>query len=236
MTESDIRSGMLRNGGKMLKLYTCYQCGFPFKAEEEKVPSECPGCGAGPEQYLSEPYNEQEKRRIHVDPPLPDPDWDYNNLEWHIPKRFPAHTRNGRLRRFVMEYDDLEITKGFYEDVFGWDIINTETADPERPLMYCATGPGNPNWEPRVVSFAYGFLKPRETEETGTHPLYIIEVDSIEQTVKKVEESGGRLLKPEYKVDGNTYAVIQDTEGNGLYLWETPANVTWKEPESQTVE
>lgn len=219
----------------MLKLYTCYACGFPFKADDQNLPCECPGCGADPDQFLAEPYNEQEIRRIHVDPPLPDPNWDHNNLDWHIPKRFPPHTRNGRLRRFVMEYENLNEIKEFYQDVFDWDIINTETASSERPLMYCATGPGNPNWEPRVVSFAYGFLKPKETEETGTHPVYIIEVDSIDQTVKKIEEFGGKLLKPKYVVDGNTYAIIQDTEGNGMYLWETPDTVTWNEPESQTV-
>lgn len=219
----------------MLKLYTCYACGFPFKADDDNLPDVCPGCGAGQDQFLAEPYNEQEIRRIHVDPPPADPEWDHNNLEWHMPKKFPAHTRNGRLRRFVMEYENLDETLEFYREVFGWDIIPTETASPERPLLYCATGPGNPNWEPRVVSFAYGFLKPKETEDTGTHPMYIIEVDSIEETVKKVEESGGKLLKSKYTVDGNTYAVILDSEGNGMYLWQTPDTVTWEEPESQTV-
>lgn len=217
----------------MLKLYTCYKCGFPFKADDEALPPECPACGGSPDNYLSEPYNEQEIRRIHVDPPLPTTDRDPYDLEWHMPKEFPAHSRNGRLRRFVFEYDNAEEIRNFYQDIFGWDIINTEHADEKEPLMFCATGPGNANWEPRVVSFAYGFLKNRKTVDTSVHPMFCIETTSIDDTVKLVEENGGKLLKPAYEVEGNTYAVVEDSEGNGLYLWQTPESVTWQEPESQ---
>ena len=73
----------------MLKLYTCYCCGFPFKSDDQELPTECPACGANPDNFLVEPYNEQEIRRIHVDPPLPDPNRDPYNLEWHMPKDFP---------------------------------------------------------------------------------------------------------------------------------------------------
>lgn len=218
----------------MLKLYTCYNCSFPFKADDEHLPDECPACGASPDNYLAEPYNEQEIRRIHVDPPFPDPNWDPMNLEWHMPKKFPPRSRNGRARRFVLEYDTPEQLRDFYTDVFGWDIIPTEHADPEQPLMYCATGPGNPNWEPRVVSFTYGFLKAKATEDTGSHPMYVIEVTDIDKTVALVIENGGKLLKERYQVEGNWYAVVEDTEGNGLYLWETPETVTWLEPESRS--
>ena len=218
----------------MLKLYTCYHCSFPFKADDTDLPCECPACGASPDNFLGEPYNEQEIRRIHVDPPVETKERDPMNLDWHMPKSFPAGTRNGRLRRFVFEYDDPQVLKDFYTDVFGWDIINTETSDPEKPLMYCATGPGNANWEPRVVSFCYGFLKSRASEDTGSYPMYVIEVDSIDKTVELVKQYGGKLLKPAYTADGQLYAVIEDSEGNGIYLWQTPDTVTWEEPESQT--
>lgn len=217
----------------MLKLYTCFCCGFPFKADDQALPTECPACGASPDNYLAEPYNEQEIRRIHVDPPRPDPNRDPYNLEWHMPKDFPPRSRDGRVRRFVMDYDDPAVLRKFYEDLFGWDIINMEHTDSRRPLMYCATGPGSPNWEPRVVSFTYGFLKDRATDETGASPNYVIEVTSIPETVKRVEENGGKLVKDTYTVEGQKYAIIQDSEGNVLYLWETPDTVTWTEPESK---
>ena len=217
----------------MLKLYTCYTCGFPFKADDHALPTECPACGASPDNFLVEPYNEQEIRRIHVDPPLPDPDRDPYNLEWHMPKPFPPRSRNGRVRRFVLNYDDAGAMKRFYSDLFGWDIIPTEHADPEHPLMYCATGPGSPNWEPRVVSFTYGFLKDRQTDTTGRNPMYVIEVTSIPETLGLVRANGGKVLREAYEAEGQTYAVIEDSEGNALYLWQTPDTVTWLEPESK---
>lgn len=207
----------------MLKLFTCYQCGFPFKADDESLPPECPACGGSPAHFLSEPYNEQEIRRIHVDPPLPAQDRNPFDLEWHMPRTFPKDSHHGRMRRFVMEYDNAVQIKSFYKTVFGWDIINTEHTNPEKPLMFCATGPGTPNWEPRVVSFAYGFLKDRASVDTPVHPMFCIAVDNIDTTVKMVEENEGKLLKPTYEENGILYAVVQDSEGNGLYLMQTPS-------------
>ena len=77
-------------------------------------------------------------------------------------------------------------------------------------------------------------MKDRASETTGAHPLYVIEVSSIEETVKLVEGNGGKLLKAPYEVEGNLYAVIEDSEGNGMYLWQTPDTVTWLEPESRS--
>ncbi len=217
----------------MLKLYTCYKCGFPIKADDRDVPPRCPGCNCSSEWFLAEPYNEQEKRRIHVDPPEPEENRDPMNIDYHVAKKFPYGTRNGRLRRFVFQYSDADRAKKNYEELFDWDIIPSEGTDPEHPLLYCATGPGNANWEPRVPSFIYGYLKDKETDETGKEPFFVIEVDNIEKTIEKAEEFGGRLIKPRFTECGNDYAIIEDSEGNALYLWETPSTVTWKEPESQ---
>lgn len=35
----------------MLKLYTCYCCSFPFKADDGMLPCECPACGASPDNF-----------------------------------------------------------------------------------------------------------------------------------------------------------------------------------------
>lgn len=205
----------------MLKLYTCYKCCFPFKADDENLPPRCPACNCTPEWYLSELYNEQEKRRIHVDPPEPEEgERDPMNIEYHVAKRFPADDRNGRLSKFVYQYSDAAKARKNYEELFDWDIIECENTDPDKPLFYCATGPGTPDWEPSVPSFIYGFLKDRQTDETGKAPFFMIEVNSIEDTIKKAEAYGGKVLKPRYKECGKDYAIIEDSEGNALYLWE----------------
>ncbi len=96
------------------------------------------------------------------------------NTDFHVPRRFPRRSRHGRLRRFVFEYGDAEGIREFYSEVFDWDIINIESSDSDEPVMYCATGPGNPNWEPRVVSFIYGFLLAEDTDKTGKRPMFLL--------------------------------------------------------------
>ena len=72
----------------MNRIYTCYNCGFVWKCDEDHIPAVCPTCGLGPEVYLSEPGEDVSKRRIHVDPPQPIPDWDRFNTKYHPPATF----------------------------------------------------------------------------------------------------------------------------------------------------
>lgn len=206
----------------MNRIYTCYICGFVWKCDEDHIPPVCPTCGYSPEFYLSEPGEDISQRRIHVDPPKPILDWDRFDTRYHPPRVFSEDSNHGRIRRFVLGYDDAKVMHDFYKDIFDWDIIDCEDTDPENPMMYCATGPGTPNWEPSVASFAYGFLRSRKDDTTGRDPLYMIEVDNIQETFKKVVEFGGKVLRDEYVQSKQLYAVIEDSEGYAWYLWETP--------------
>lgn len=217
----------------MKKIYTCFTCGFPFAVDESEVPSECPACGSPKSQYLEEPWNGSiESRRIHVDFPKPDPNWDPMDINFHHPKNFEPKSMHGRIRRFVIPYDDAAKTRSFYSDAMDWDIINTEHADTKNPLMYCATGPGNANWEPSVPSFGYGFLKSRDSANAVRNPSFVVEVDNLADTLEKVEEFGGKVIAERYMVEKDVYAQIEDSEGNVIYLWDTPADVDWSLPET----
>lgn len=204
----------------MKRFYICYDCGFPFTAEEDNIPKVCPSCSATSNQFLSEPYNETGKRRIHVDPPVPDPNWDPMNTAYHHPKTFPENSRHGQVRRFILSYDDAQSIKEFYSDIFEWDIFDTMDSDPNNPLMYCATGPGTSDWEPRVPSFIYGYLRSRQLEDLDQNPRLIIEVDDLDATLEKVIEFGGKLLKDQFFENGNLYVIIEDSEGTAICLWQ----------------
>lgn len=219
----------------MKYIYTCLKCSFPFALDESEVPDFCPACNASKDQYLVEPWNGSiEKRRIHVDPPEPDPNWDKYDISYHHPRHFPAGTRHGRVRRFVLEYDDADVTRKFYDDVFDWDIVPVESdKDEAAPVMFCATGPGTPNWEPRFPSFSYGLLMPRGKSQTAKEPKFVVEVDDIGEVLSLVEGHGGRVLRGQFEMDDQQYAVLEDSEGNPFYLWQTPDDVTFDEPESQ---
>lgn len=168
-----------------------------------------------------------------MDPPVPDENWDPMDISYHHPKNFPAHSLHGRVRRFVLPYDDLDKTKEFFSESMGWDMFDTERSDPAKPLIYCATGPGSANWEPRFPSFGYGYLKPRDSYETQAEPRFVVEVDNIEDTLGKVKENGGSVLKERFTVEGQDYAVVADAEGTPIYLWQTPADQDWTLPETK---
>lgn len=205
----------------MKKIYTCFACGFPIAFEETEVPAACPGCGAPRAQFLEEPWcGSIEKRRIHVDPPEVDPNRDPFDISFHPGKDFAPLKGHGRNRKFVMSYDPgkVEEIRSFYTDCFGWDIIEAEHSDPENPVLFCATGPGTPDWEPRVCSFSYGFIKPKTADEPDDS--FIVEVKDIDETLKKTVEFGGKVLKERYTFEGEDYALIEDSEGNAIYLWE----------------
>lgn len=205
----------------MKKIYTCFNCGFPFAVDETEVPDYCPSCSAPKEQYLEEPWTGSiETRRIHVDPPAPDEARDPYDISYHVAKPFIKEAGNGKVRRFVMSYDDPEKLRSFYTKVCGWDIVNTDHSSPDTPLMYCATGPGTPRWEPSVPSFEYGYLKAKK----DGHPdaSFIVQVKSLEETLEKVKKYGGEVLKERYRSEDQDYALIQDSEGNAIYLWEIP--------------
>ena len=215
----------------MKYIYTCFKCGFPMALEEEECPEFCPSCSAPKSQYLREPWcGSIEKRRIHVDPMGPDPDWPKYDIAYHHPKAFPRGTRHGQVRRFITYYDDFRKTREFYEKVFGWDTVPIECdKDKERPTLLCATGPGFPNWEPRFGSTGYGFLRARENDPSGVHPRFMVEVDNAEKICAEVGACGGSVILAPFEEDGKTYAVLADTEGNPFVVWQTPADVTFRE-------
>ena len=205
----------------MKKIYTCFACGFPIAFEETEVPAHCPGCGGTRSQFLEEPWcGSIEKRRIHVDPPEVDPNRDPYDISFHPGKDFAPLKGHGRNRKLVMSYEPgkVEEIRSFYTDLFGWDIIETEHSDPENPVLFCATGPGTPDWEPRVCSFEYVFLKPKTDDAPDTS--IIIEVKDIDETLQKAVEFGGKVLKERFTFEGEQYALIEDSEGNPYYIWE----------------
>lgn len=221
----------------MVKIYTCYHCGFSFKADGENLVSVCPFCSHPASQALSEPRaGNISDRRIHVEPLKPDPNWDPMDSRYHPVKAFPRKTWHGRLRRFVISYDNCEELRGFYRKVMGWDIVPTEHADPDAPLLYCATGPGYKNWEPSEPSLAYGYMRPRALDDTGLDASLMrimVEVNNIEDCLYKTIAHGGGVIKERFEVEGFVYGLILDSEGNPVYIWETPEGVDFEEPETQ---
>lgn len=108
---------------------------------------------------------------------------------------------------------NIEKTAKFYENLFGWKIIQKETAE-ESDVWIFDTGS-----KPRVENLRRGgiWLRP-EGEPLGV-VVYIV-VDDIETTLKKVTELGGKIVTPKIPQGPAFRACFTDLDGNLLGLWE----------------
>jgi predicted enzyme related to lactoylglutathione lyase len=114
-----------------------------------------------------------------------------------------------RVVHFDIAADEPERAIRFYESVFGWEIQKWEG-----PFDYwlIMTGPED---EPGID----GGLGKRDRPDE--HTTNTIGVDSVDDYVAKVQESGGLVTMPKSAVPGVGYlAICADTEGNVFSLME----------------
>lgn len=112
---------------------------------------------------------------------------------------------------FEIPVDDMERAQKFYNGLFGWEIAS---AGPTfQDYFIIKTGGDGING---------GMMK---RSNPGQQPINYISVESVDESVKKVEELGGKVLMPKMPVMGMGWnAVCQDTENNGFGLWQEDKN------------
>ncbi len=109
-----------------------------------------------------------------------------------------------RVTHFEIYTADPEAVQPFYRDVFGWKFEKFEG-----PFEYwlITTGPDN---EPGING---GLTRPREGQSPGT--LNTIAVSSFEQTIKKIEQRGGKICVPKMAIPKIGWlAYAEDPAGN----------------------
>ncbi len=119
-----------------------------------------------------------------------------------------------KVVHFEIPFDDKQRAMKFYADNFGWklndlgpqmgDYVLAQTAKVDDQNMVEEKGAIN------------GALNQRG-KNTQT-PIVVIYVDSIEDAVKKVEASGGKLVTEAMPIPNGRYARISDSEGNVVGL------------------
>ncbi len=114
---------------------------------------------------------------------------------------------HGDITHIDIPVDDIERAKGFYGGLFGWDIQEMPGYE------------GYPMWQaPNKISG--GVLAPRD--ENFDRPRSYVEVDSIDDVMRKVTELGGREVRPKSEISPTSWwAVFVDTEGNEIGLYES---------------
>ena len=123
-----------------------------------------------------------------------------------------------RAYTFDLPVDDMKRAKKFYEEVFGWEIAPVPGSGGN--YHSAITVPSDENGEPKVPGGINGGFYQRGTHGlTGT--FIEINIPSIDEYLKKIEEAGGTTVLPKGPIsDLGFFAVVKDTEGNIIGLWE----------------
>ena len=118
---------------------------------------------------------------------------------------------HGDITHIDIPVTDTEQARIFYGDLFGWRIEDVPGFE------------GYPMWQaPNKISG--GGLAPRS--EGFTQPRSYVEVDSIEEALRKAELNGGRVLMARQPITQTSWwAIFEDPFGNQIGLYEGTTEV-----------
>jgi predicted enzyme related to lactoylglutathione lyase len=118
---------------------------------------------------------------------------------------------------FQIPADNIDRAKHFYRSLLGWKIAPTRT--PMDPAMQASvqyqdiiTG------DTKEGSMNMGLLYRRQQ----TEPIInFVTVDNLDRILANVEKLGGKIVRPKEEIKTvGLVAIIQDSEGNLIGLWE----------------
>lgn len=105
---------------------------------------------------------------------------------------------------------DPERTSDFYVRVFGWSVKSMPGMD---YWMADTGGKGGING---------GIMKPKGDGPWPGNMAFYIDVPNIEAAFEKVKQAGGAVVAAPQAIPGmGRYALVSDTDGRVMGLWET---------------
>ncbi len=114
----------------------------------------------------------------------------------------------GRVVHFELPADDPQRAVAFYRDVFGWDVNTWGGGE----YFLANTGPDE---APGI----HGAILRREAPVTV--PVTTISVESLDDTLEKLQAAGGEVVDGRRPVTGvGWHAYCRDTEGNVVGVLE----------------
>jgi uncharacterized protein len=119
-----------------------------------------------------------------------------------------------KVVHFEIPADDIAKAQKFYGNVFGWEF---KAWSDEYSLAITAKSDADDNpLEPGAING--GIQKRSHRAKT---PTFVIQVDSIDNTLKNIETLGGKVAIPKESIgDMGFYAQFDDPEGNRIGLFQ----------------
>jgi predicted enzyme related to lactoylglutathione lyase len=123
---------------------------------------------------------------------------------------------SGRVVHFEIPFDDGDRARAFYQNAFHWDIMSL----PEMGYSLVSTGPMTQDTGPSEPGYIGGGMLQRQQFFQG--PVLTVDVDDIEAALTKIENLGGKTVRPRQEVGEMGFAAyFTDPEGNLMGLWES---------------
>jgi hypothetical protein len=114
---------------------------------------------------------------------------------------------------FEMLAEDKMRVKKFYEETFGWEMIQTGH-DMGNYLLANTSPVDENNMHINKGAINGGFY---EKGEYGTSTHIVIEVDDLDNYIKMVEKFGGKIQSKAMDIQGiGKFVMFMDTEGNSV--------------------
>ncbi len=119
-----------------------------------------------------------------------------------------------RVVHFEFLADDPERAVKFWGDAFGW-----KTQNWEGNYWLVDTGDGE-------LGINGGIMR-RSDFPRPVNAICTVDVESVDDALAKVEQAGGRVIKPKFEVgEMGLSAYCEDTEGNIFGVWQTLAQTS----------
>jgi len=110
---------------------------------------------------------------------------------------------------------DPTAAKGFYSNLFGWEIEDNDIPGADTPYTMFAVGG-------RHVGAAFVQMDEERKQGVPPHWNLYVSVDDADGYAKRAEAAGGTVLAPAFDVmDAGRMAVIADPTGAVLGLWQS---------------
>ena len=124
-----------------------------------------------------------------------------------------------KVVHFEIPVDDEARAKDFYGSVFEWE-LNDNDMGGGAVYTTATTVAIDEQMRPKEAGAINGGIMKRSSDTPS--PVITIQVDSIDESLKKVEAGGGSTIQPRTPIPNmGAFAYFKDSEGNTMGLWET---------------
>ena len=115
---------------------------------------------------------------------------------------------------FEIPYENPERMAKFYQSAFGWQtqMMGEEMGN----YVLATTVESDENGSKKMGCINGGFYN-KKLPDSNAHPSFVIAVDDIDESIKRITNTGGKILGEPVDIPGvGKAAWFVDTEGNRL--------------------